>query len=304
MYYFVDDSQITIYFSNGDIAVWNNTDSNFDRVIELCKRNEWVKIEVLHNKVKSILTGTIKINEEGDILLITDNNDIAIEDDNLTKFIKLLKEKGTIDSDIEAVKPFLRNMFENTYIDAVQEIYDYCKAMDFEITEDGCFLAYKKINPDMTSIYDNTTKHILNEYVSVDIFNTNRNQTCSEGLHFCSKEYLNRYGKDNSITIIVKINPKDVVSIPINYSYIKGRCCGYIPIAIIDENIETIKDVITTDPIVENKQNKVETENRLQETYRLMKQHNNIANYVAEIMNISESTVKRNMLKYKARYGK
>ena len=52
-----------------------------------------------------------------------------------------------------------------------------------------------------------------------------QNQTCSTGLHFCSQEYLNHFG--GARTVIVKINPRDVVSIPNDYNNSKGRACRY-----------------------------------------------------------------------------
>jgi len=55
--------------------------------------------------------------------------------------------------------------------------------------------------------------------------NDDKNQTCSAGLHFCSQDYLNHFG--GSRIMILKINPRDVVSIPTDYKNSKGRCCRY-----------------------------------------------------------------------------
>jgi hypothetical protein len=49
--------------------------------------------------------------------------------------------------------------------------------------------------------------------------------TCSRGLHFCSQNYLGFYGRGR--TMIVKVNPRDVVSIPVDYKNAKGRACRY-----------------------------------------------------------------------------
>jgi acyl carrier protein len=48
---------------------------------------------------------------------------------------------------------------------------------------------------------------------------------CSYGLHFCSQSYLQKFGGDR--IVILKINPRDVVSIPTDYNHAKGRCCRY-----------------------------------------------------------------------------
>jgi hypothetical protein len=53
----------------------------------------------------------------------------------------------------------------------------------------------------------------------------NKDQTCSTGLHFCGMSYLSHFGGER--TVIVKINPRDVVSIPSDYNDAKGRACRY-----------------------------------------------------------------------------
>lgn len=60
-------------------------------------------------------------------------------------------------------------MFQNPYINAVEEIYEYCLAKDFEITEDGCLLAYKNVNNDYGSIHDGgKTKHAIGQITKVE----------------------------------------------------------------------------------------------------------------------------------------
>ena len=57
-----------------------------------------------------------------------------------------------------------------------------------------------------------------------------KDNTCSKGLHFCSLDYLNHFGGER--IVILKINPRDVVSIPNDYNDSKGRACRY---EIVDE---------------------------------------------------------------------
>jgi len=61
----------------------------------------------------------------------------------------------------------------------------------------------------------------------------NPNNTCSTGLHFCSLEYLKGFWGTSGHTMIIKINPMDVVSIPVDYDNSKGRCCRYV---VVDEH--------------------------------------------------------------------
>lgn len=302
MLYYKNENDLTVYFANGDIATWTRDHPNFNKVYKLCKKSNWEEIQVLYNLNKAIINSDkVVVNNNG----ITVNNIIVSEDTPVLNFIKLLKKKGVVEDNINRIKPFLINMFKNPFIDAPQEIYDYCKAMDFEITDDGCFLAYKNVRSDLGSIYDNgATKHKIGEYTEVKMYDTDRTNTCSKGLHFCSKSYLNHYAGD--VTIIVKINPMDVVSIPVDYNFAKGRCRKYMTVGILNDKDKMLKDVNVNDLVCVSSIIRVESmpvylNNSIDETAYWMKVFNNDEEKVAERMNIKVSTVQRNMRKYRER---
>lgn len=321
MFYFKDNKQLTVYFANGDSAVWQVGNFQFDKVLKLCQDNNWIQVEILHNQAKALLNNNVSIQcdkliieapnlGQGDTLMSIDLGKVD-EYDPILAFIKLLKDKGTVDTEIERIKPFLKNLFENPFIDAVQEIYEYCKAMDFEITEDGCFLAYKYVNENLTSCYDGKTKHAIGKYTEVEAFDTNRRNLCSQGLHFCSKSYLSGC---NQTIIVVKINPKDVVSIPTDYSFTKGRCRRYMMVGFIatDGTLQTTNlEEATGEKIVKTKakarldrkvsKEKAKAKSRIEETAQNMKIYEDNVAKVAKVMHISPETVKRNMRKYRSR---
>jgi hypothetical protein len=114
---------------------------------------------------------------------------------------------------------------------AVDELYDFLEVGELPITEDGHFLAFKNVKSDYKDIhsgtYDNSvgsTCEMLRNKVDED-----KDRTCSYGLHFCSIAYLPHFSDSNGgHTMIVKINPKDVVAIPSDYNNTKGRTCKYV----------------------------------------------------------------------------
>lgn len=314
MFYFLEPNSITVYFSDGNNAVWKASNPDYNKVVELAKKSEWVAIAAMHNQAKTILQNDVTLKD--DKLVFYDKTtgtnteiDISNSENHLFKFIKLLRNKGVIDEEIVRIKPFLENMFKNPFINAVHEIYDFCTKMDFEITEDGCFLAYKNVNADLSSIYDNgKTKHVIGGYTEVEAYDTDRNQTCSKGLHFCSRNYLKSY--PGNTTIIVKVNPMDVVAIPTDYDFEKGRCRKYMTVGVIgkEDTLQstdiaylskgTIKTVKTdTQKAIDNK---IVATNRIEKTAELMKKYKNNVVKVAKEMGIRVSTVKRNMRKYRA----
>lgn len=324
MFYFKDSGQLTVYFSDGNSAVWKSDNPQFEKVAQMCENSQWVPIQMLHNQAKLLLnnkvtilddkliieTGALDSNAKPEVLHLELNK--ADASDPVVAFIKLLKEKGTIDTEIERIKPFLINMFKNPYINAVEEIYEYCLAKDFEITEDGCLLAYKNVRKDFGSIYDNgKTKHTIGQITKVENFDTNRSRECSSGLHFCSKSYLSRYSGD--VTIIVKVNPMHICAIPRDYNFSKGRCTQYEMVGVMgkDGTLQTTNiEAATGQKTVKTKaqaktdkklaRKKAKSGSRLSETADLMALFKNDIKKVASQMNISEETVKRNMRKVRA----
>lgn len=128
---------------------------------------------------------------------------------------------------------FLEKLQRNKFPSAKKELYDWMKSGKMVILEDGDFLAYKKVASNYKDIYTGTVDNSpgvklprLKEH-EVD---SNRRNECSLGYHFCSLGYLSNYGsrdRGGDRVMIVKINPADVVAIPTDYNFQKGRCFTY-----------------------------------------------------------------------------
>ena len=124
---------------------------------------------------------------------------------------------------------FLENLIMNPSKTVVDELYEWMKAAStpMPITEDGHFLAYKKVKANFHDAYSGKLDYSVGNIVEVpyDSVDADRNRTCSHGLHFCSLGYLPSFGAGNAPNVvIVKINPKDVVAFPRDSRTSKGRC--------------------------------------------------------------------------------
>jgi acyl carrier protein len=134
--------------------------------------------------------------------------------------------------DVQPMLSFLENLMQNPSKRAVDELYGFLEQNSLPITEDGHFVAYKRVRDDYMDFYtgkmDNSVgKEVKMERNQVD---DDKDRTCSTGLHFCSLEYLPHYHSNQGRIVIVKINPADVVSIPSDYNNAKGRACRYVVI--------------------------------------------------------------------------
>jgi len=134
---------------------------------------------------------------------------------------------------IDPMRKFVANLMSNPSMTAVKELYLFLEHGALPITEDGCFLAYKKVTDSYLDCYTRTIDNSIGKTVEVKRreVDDNRDRTCSYGLHFCAMDYLGSYYGRSGRVVIVKINPRDVVSIPSDYNNTKGRCCKYEVVA-------------------------------------------------------------------------
>lgn len=142
---------------------------------------------------------------------------------------------------IQPMVRFLENLMTNPTDFARDEMYLWLETSDLPITEDGHFLAYKSVRSDFKShhggVVDNTPGTIV-EMPRQEV-DKDRNNTCSTGLHFCSKSYLSSaYNLNDGVIVLLKINPADVVSIPSDYGNSKGRAWKYEVLHTVEFDID------------------------------------------------------------------
>lgn len=155
-----------------------------------------------------------------------------------TRMVDML-ERGI---DIRPWALFLENLQKNPAKHAVDELYLWLERSGMPITERGNFLAYKKVQDDYTSYHRNADGTEMRNDIGTmcemprNKVCDNRNQTCSQGLHFCSWDYLPSYMGNRGKVIILEINPAHVVSIPNDYNNAKGRGEAYLVVGEIPED--------------------------------------------------------------------
>lgn len=147
-----------------------------------------------------------------------------------TKMVQMLKEGFPITPLVR----FMENLMENPSKRAVDELYGFLEKGELPITPDGYFLAYKRVREDYTDCHTGTMDNSIGKIVEMprNEVDDDKDRTCSAGLHFCSLSYLAHFS--GARTVIVKINPRDVVSIPSDYNDAKGRACRYEVIGEVD----------------------------------------------------------------------
>lgn len=168
-----------------------------------------------------------------------------IVDNTLTRRILDLINK---DYPFDPMIKFLENLMENPSQRAVSELYTFLDVNNIPITEDGCFLAYKRVREDYMDIYTGKINNSVGQVVKMDRKEVDENSkvVCSTGLHACSVGYLKNFHNGKGHIMILKIHPRDVVSIPVDYHNTKMRVCEYLVLKelAIDAN-NPLKDMFT-----------------------------------------------------------
>ncbi|QQG33950.1 rIIB protein [Aeromonas phage ZPAH1] len=171
--------------------------------------------------IENYVNGDIKI--EGNILTYKD----VVLDTNMTRRII---ESWKAGQDVSTLVEFLKNLVRNPRREAVYELFDFLKHNDIKITEDGHFLAYKRVTNDYLDIY---TKSVDNSIGSVPEMlpfevDPDRNNECSSGYHVAAKSYIPNYSHcPHDRVILCKVNPEHVVAIPHGYDHAKLRTWKY-----------------------------------------------------------------------------
>lgn len=149
--------------------------------------------------------------------------------------------------DPEPLALFLDLLMQNPLESARNELYLWLEAGHAPFTPDGHFLAFKKVRDNFRDCHSGKFDNSPGKIVEMprEQVDTDRARTCSTGLHFCQHGYLSCFSGQR--TIIVKINPADVVSIPCDYNNQKGRAWRYEVVGEVDndtaKNKNHFKDV-------------------------------------------------------------
>lgn len=145
-------------------------------------------------------------------------------------------------------EPFLKfweNLQENPDSHSVENLYRYLESNgNVALTDDGCFIAYKGVRQDWTDCHSGTMDNSVGTVVKMkrNKVNSDPNVTCSYGLHVAAWGYATgtAYGGADRY-LMVKVNPRDVVAVPVDYNNQKMRVCEY---EVLKEVENPLKDTV------------------------------------------------------------
>lgn len=226
--YILGGSSITVFLDGNSYTI-NNSAPTYDMVLEAVRNNDVVALRSAVNIRSKIYDGLLASSKNVRIV----GNSIYYGDRELSGLIaSRIFEVIRLGLDVSPMVRFIENLMSNPSKRAVDELFGFLDACTLPITEDGHFLAYKRVNGNYTDCHSGTMDNSKGQVLSMprNLVDEDKHNTCSYGLHFCSYDYLAHFGGER--IMVLKINPADVVAIPADYNNSKGRTCKY---EVVDE---------------------------------------------------------------------
>lgn len=218
---------------NGKAYSVDSDHPKYDNIIESIRNRDWdafVHLTDITSNVKQYVKGSVDIIDG-----IVHYQNEPIHNTLTDRIVDFMGQNLPF----EPLVKFLENLLQNPSKRAVDELYAFLEEGELPITEDGCFLAFKNVRSNYKDIHSGTFDNSVGSVCEMPRNKVcdDKDLTCSSGLHFCSIAYLPNFSdSDGGKTMILKINPKDVVSIPSDYNNTKGRTCRYEVVAEYTEN--------------------------------------------------------------------
>lgn len=222
---------------DGNTYNLQNDHINYNKILDKIKDKDYNDLEVLisHSKaVEQFGEGKLSVKDG-----VVKYNGSQLHGCIVDSILGLIKDGFSV----EPIVNFLDNLSKNPSYRAQTELYGFLEYGKLPITDDGCFLTYKKIRKDWKDIHSGTFDNSIGAVCEMPRHKVddNSNNTCSAGLHVCSYEYTKSFGGSDSRLVLCKVNPADVVSIPVDYNNTKMRTCKYVVVAEVNDKSDVLK---------------------------------------------------------------
>ncbi len=215
---------------DGESHTVHRDNAKFDDLVLAIREQRWEDVEKLVTPEKAIeakTQGDMMV-KDGQVFVTCDGEPWPVP----TRLNSTILDYVETDLPAQPLVKFAQNLKANPSFRSVNQLFDFIEHNHMTITEDGCFIAYKAVCEDFKDIHSRTFDNSPGQVVSMprNEVNDNPEETCSRGLHVAAisyaKDHFARNDKRDKL-IYVKVNPADVVSVPVDYNNQKMRTCKY-----------------------------------------------------------------------------
>lgn len=239
-------------FCNGQSYLMRRDDLRFKKLVDMVNKDDEkgvIELVTAQNVVAQVADGIThgNVTYKGGVLY---RNGVALPKDELHNLFVTRLETFLKDGlSTKSLLAFLNNFLDNPSFNSRQQGLQFIERNNLPITEDGHFLAYKSVRSDYkdkhSGKFSNRPGQVLEmPRVTVD---DNPNNHCSNGFHVGALEYSGPNGwfhNSGDQCVIVKVNPRDMVSVPGDHECRKCRVCRYEVLG--DYNSQLTKPIYTS----------------------------------------------------------
>lgn len=240
---------LTVYVPGGSpLLASKDSHGNFDELVRLAQAGDESVVELfdvataLQKAFDDVVEGRVAI--RGGVVYFDDD----AMDNAITEAILRLHEEG---ENLAPAAKFMENVMANPQVESREQFFRYLQTYDLPIDDDGNVILYKGVykNADGAFYSTHAGHAFVNgvEYKGVKVPNRlgdvvtmprsevdfDPNSACSSGLHSGTHGYASTYG---DTLMYIKVNPRDVVSVPHDVSSQKVRVCRYEVVDFADRN--------------------------------------------------------------------
>lgn len=247
------ESLVVIYDGEDPVTV-PGTHPKFDEILTLLRGGEAYddEVEALVNENHAMARKLSNVTERVSVTPYAAFFDGDPLNPAMTSVILDLYNEGK-EEGLKAVANFLDKASQNISMDSVEALYQWIRNGDLVLKSNGNFVAYKGVQTlggEVVSISSGTAwvdgvrhrGHIPNPVGAVismprSKVNADGKVGCSTGLHAGTYSYASGFGR--GILLLVEINPRDVVSVPDDFTFAKLRVSRYTVLEHIDGRLDT-----------------------------------------------------------------
>lgn len=247
-------TSLTVFLESGEPLVVQSDHPNYQKVYDGVVLNDSLTeedVKRLLDLVRTAGTNLTRLSErvsvQGNTLYFDGD---AIDASIASHIVDLINKDDS--TGWQALVAFLEKVNTNPNEHSRKNLYDWLNHR-FTLTPDGDFIAYKGVYVDNgVNVSVNSGTAIVNgavvkgripnqdgsiiEMPRSDVQH-NPSVACSTGLHAGTYEYASSFVGSGGRILIVKINPRDVVSVPSDSNGQKLRVCRYVVLSSIDQKI-------------------------------------------------------------------
>jgi hypothetical protein len=214
-----NNGTLTVFY-DGNMLTVNPDHPNYAEILKRVRSGEFYGLSELFNIAKGIAEYTF-----GKVVVKDCKVWYGTHEINNTLVDRIIEgmRNGV---DYERFIKFLDKLLENPSNRSLEQLYNFLKHNSLAIAEDGDFYAYKGIREDWKDCYTGSIDNSVGKTINMprNLISDDPQKVCHRGLHIGTESFARGYG---SRLIKVKVNPKDVVSVPYDFDSQKCRTCSY-----------------------------------------------------------------------------